>query len=1044
MVKGTNVGTVTDFDGKYHIKKLPDNAKTLVISYVGMVSQDVAIRAGEIRTILNPDQQQLDEVVVVAYGVQKKSSITGAISSVDTKKIEMRPMSSATSALEGSTSGVQVNSTYGAPGSDPSIRIRGIGTVNGSSSPLYVIDGIPFGGNISDLNPADIQSISVLKDAASCALYGNRASNGVILIQTRQGKSEKMAFDLKINQGIYERGIKEYALTNANQFMEASWMSLKNSRLTAGDDAATAAAYATNNLISERLYLNIYNKADNALFDANGKLVSDAQILSGYADDLDWYDAGLRKGYRQEYNLSGNMATEKSSYYFSLGYLNENGYVTNSDFSRISARTSLSFTPKKWLKTGLTLNGTHQVTNSTNGDSDGGYTNLFMYARNVAPIYPIHLHNADGSYRLDASGNKQYDSGSYVDDNGTPISTRNQYADRHVIWENELNLDRTYRNTLQGIAYIDIKFLRDFTFSLKGDLNVRNSENKSYNNAVIGDGKGNSGRASRTIYRYKNYTFQQQLRWNRSFGIHTFDVLAGHENYSNGYEYIYGFKTTETFANKTNLSNFTNITNFTGYDTNYRTESYLGRIHYSLDNRYNIEASFRRDGSSRFHKENRWGNFGSVGANWVISREKFMADVTWVENLKLRANYGQVGNDAGTGYYGYMGLYGSTQNANLGAYYLTQNPAYDLKWETGEAYGVGVEARFFNRWNLEVEYFNKRNKDLIFDVYLPLSAGATSTSSAEATVTKNLGTISNQGFEINTDIDIYKSKDWTVNFSTNATFLKNKVVKLPEQNKDGIISGSYKIEEGRSRYEFYLYTFEGVDQMTGQSLYKINLDDYYVTMPDGTKLGNTNNTDITDKATLINGTYYVNNTTYAKKEFHGSALPKVYGSYTGMMGYKGFVISAMFTYALGGKVNDSVYRGLMTSGTSARNYHADVMKSWDGVPAGMTEDSPNRILKDGIPELNSTTSTDNNAGTTSRWLTSGNYLVFKNLTASYQLPKKFVKRIDLSGASINVNCENIFTLTARQGMNAQQSFSGTQYNYLVTPRVYSVGLIINL
>lgn len=1044
LVKGTNLGVITNLDGVFTISNVPVSAKMLIISFVGMRAQEVAIKPN-LKVVMENDSQLLDEVVVtVAYGTAKKSSLTGAISTVDQSQIEMRPTSSVTSALEGTTSGVQINSTYGSPGSDPSIRIRGFGTVNGSSTPLYVVDGVPFGGNVSDINPADIESISVLKDAASCALYGNRASNGVILITTKRGKSDKISFDLRINQGVYSRGIKEYKRTSSNQFMEASWQNLKNARISAGDDAATAAQYASENLISEQLYLNIYNKADNELFDANGNLAADASILSGYADDLDWYSEAIRSGYRQEYSFSGNTANAKSDYYFSIGYLDEEGYVTNSDFNRLSARTSMNFTPKKWLKAGINLSGSHQVMNSTNGDSGSSYTNAFMYCRQIAPIYPVHLHNADGSYRLDDSGNKQYDPGYYTDDAGVDMQTRGQYSDRHVIWENELDQDKTVRNTLQGIAYADIKFLEDFTFTLKGDLNVRNSENRTYNNATIGDGKGSGGRTARNIYRYKNYTFQQQLRWNHAYGKHMVDVLAAHESYSYNYDYLYAYKTTEIFEGKGNLSNFTEISSLTGYETNYRTESYLGRLRYNYADRYNLEVSFRRDGSSRFSKNNRWGNFGSIGANWIISEEEFMKPVRWVDQLKFRANYGQVGNDAGAGYYGSMALYSRSQNANIGAYYLSQNEALDLKWETGESFGFALEGRLFNRWNFGVEYFDKRNKDLLFDVYLPLSAGATSTTSAVATVAKNLGTISNRGVEINTDVDIYRNSSWQVNLAANVSLVKNKVVTLPEQNKDGIISGNYKIEEGRSRYEFYLYTFEGVDQLTGNSLYKTNLEDYFITLPDGSTLGNAETgTDITDNTTLINGTYYVNNTTYAQKEFHGSALPKVYGSFTGTVSYKSLTLSALFTYSLGGKTYDGVYASLMSTGTSPGNYHADIMNSWKSVPEGMTEDSADRILGNGIPQINSTMSTYNNS-TSSRWLTSSDYLVVKNITLSYQLPKSFVKRLDLQGINVSASCENLWTFTARQGMNPQQSFSGSQANYLVTPRVFSVGVNIKL
>lgn len=1037
-IQGTKMGAATDIDGKFRLENVKKGA-TLVVTYIGM--QTKTVKAGEnMKIYLTSYSKSLDEVVVqVAYGAAKKSTLTGAVTQVDSKQIEVRPVSSVTSALEGTTSGVQINSTYGQPGEEPSIRIRGFGTVNGSATPLYVLDGVPFGGNISDLNSNDIESITVLKDAASCALYGNRASNGVILITTKRGKGEKMAFNLKVNQGTYSRGIKEYKVLNAKEFMETSWLNLRNSRISAGDDQATANAYASKNLINDELYLNIYNKADDQLFDANGKLVSDAQILDGYADDLDWYDNAIRDGYRQEYNFSGSQASAKSDYYFSVGYLNEKGYVTNSDFDRLTGRAAMNFHPKKWLNTGFTISGSHQKSNITNGNSSASYTNAFMFCRDIAPIYPVHLHNADGSYQLDSFGNKQYDSGSYTDENGNPVLTRNQYQDRHVIWENELNENKSFRNTLQSSAYMDLKFLNDFTFTVKGELNVRNNENRTYNSALIGDGKGNNGRTKRTIYRYKNYTFQQQLNWNHTFGNHTVGVLLGHENYSYFYDYTYIYKTNQTFAGQDNLDNFTNLTNGSGYSNRYRTESYLGRIRYDYQEKYNVEASFRRDGSSRFAKESRWGNFGSIGASWVVTKEDFMKPISWVNNLKLRADYGLVGNDAGASYYSYMALYASNQNHNKGAYYLSQLANTKLKWETGASFGIGVDARLFNRWNISAEYFDKRNKDLLFDVYLPLSAGATSSSSAEATITENMGTISNRGFEINTDVDIFKNKDWTVNFSANASFIKNKIVELPEQDKDGIISGIYKIAEGKSRYEFFTYTYVGVDQMTGNSLYKANLENYHVTTADGQTVGNADGNDISKYVTQIGNEYYVNNTSYALKEYHGSAIPKVYGSFAPSVRYKDLSLSLMFTYSIGGKVYDAVYSSLMSTGTSPSNYHKDILKSWSEIPSGMTEDSQDRIWYGGIPQINSSMTSTNNA-TSSRWLTDASYLVLKNINMSYSLPKAWVNALTLESIRLNLSCENAFTCTKRRGMNPQQSFNGYQYNYLVTPRVFTIGV----
>ena len=1068
FVKGTNVGTVTELDGSYVLTGVPGSAKTLVFSCIGMETQELPV-ASIVNAVLSSDNEALQEAVVtIAYGAAKRSTLTGAISTVSSDKIENRPTSSVTSALEGTVSGIQVNSTYGAPGSDPSIRIRGIGTINGSSSPLYVLDGVPFSGSISDLNPADIESMTVLKDAASAALYGNRASNGVILISTKKGSQGRLSVSLDIKQGAYTRGVKEYELTNAQEFMEASWQNLYRSLLT-GDNPMTpeaAAAYANANLIEDRLGINVFNVPDDQLFvGTNGKFNPNATMIPAYAEDMDWYSHTIRNGYRQEYNMNASGATDKSDYYFSVGYLNENGYVTNSGFERLTGRASINVRPVSWFKTGLNLSGSHQNFQNTNGDSSGSYTNAFMYCRQIAPIYPVHTHDINnGNYILDAAGNKTYDSGQYVDADGVVQSTRTQYPDRHVIWENELNSDNTVRNTLQGTLYADFYFLKDFTFTITGDLNVRNNENFTYNSAVIGDGKGSEGRGKRVDYRYKRYNFQQQLRWNHQFGNHNVSALVGHENYYYNYDYIYLYKTNEVFPGSSNLSNFTVNTSMDGYQNNERTESYLGRVRYNYMDKYNVEASFRRDGSSHFARDARWGNFWSIGANWMVSKEPFMASVNWVNSLKLRADFGQVGNDAGSGYYGYLALYDLEQHANKGAYYISNLENPDLKWETGESWGVGMESRLFNRLNFNIEYFNRVNKDLLFSVPLPLSAGGTTRSgSPSASVMKNIGSIANYGVEVEADLDIVRTRNFHFNVGANATFLRNKVLSLPDEvktNKGGFISGNKKIMEGHDRYAYYMYTFMGVDQMTGRSLYKFNDEDYFIPKlgDDGNPMKDENgnfialfgnltndegqaNTAVEEgNYIIINGTPYALNTAYALKEWQGSSIPKVYGGFNFNMGWKSLTFNAVFTYSLGAKTYDGVYANLITAGsTTPHNYHKDIMKSWMGVPAGMTETSADRIDPNGIPEINSVNSNYNN-DTSSRWLVSSDYLILKNISVSYQLPKKWAQAVSMQSIGITAACENLFTLTARQGMNPQQSYDGSQSNYLVTPRVYTIAL----
>ena len=1028
---GKPVGTTTDANGEYTITA-PSNG-TLTFSFIGY--KDVVVNVNgqiNINVELDEDTTVLDDVVVVAYGVSKKESVTGALTTVKSDAIAKRPVSSATSALEGQSAGIIVNNS-GAPGDGASIYIRGLGSVNGTNAPLYVIDGVPFSGSISDINPTDIESLTVLKDATSAALYGSRASNGVILITTKRAKTDKLTVSANVSNGIYSKAIPEYETLGADSWMETMFQGYANSLLTNGNvsDKASAIALAQKTFVSDIAVYNIYNKEGTELFDSNGKLVSGAKVLSGY-DDLNWYDYMERVGYRQDYNVSAQAATQKSNFYFSVGYLNEQGYVKYSSYDRLSARAKVDVTPKKWINLGLNLSGSLSNYENTS-TSSSAYANPFMFARNIAPIYPVYLHDmSTGEYLLDENGNKQYDQGTTY---GRP-----QFTGRHWLWEKELNQDKTGKTTLDANAYIKIFFLKDFTFSVTGDLGLRNTNSREYSNAVVGDGAG-LGRANREQYWYKNWTVQEMLNYNHTFSSkHNVEALLGHEAVSYNYEYQYIFKQGETFANGYELSNFATINNADGYQSGYTLDAYIARLKYGYDSRYFLEGSFSRNGSSRFASQTRWGNFWSLGGTWVISREPFMSTVNWADNVKFRASYGQVGNDRSAGYYAYMSLYDMDTNNGSGALYKIQNEADDLQWESANSLSVALEGRLFNRWNLSLEYFNKYTHDLIFSVNQPLSAGATSTSDAVSTVDRNLGDVSNQGVEITTDVDIISNKDWRWNVGANFTYQKNKIVRLPEENReDGIVSGVYKYAEGHGIYDFYTYQYAGVDMMTGRALYELNDEDFYV-----------GDTEVDGKTQVpaswvstINGKDYVMNTTYAKKDWSGSAVPKVYGSFSTSLSYKNFELSALFTYALGGKVYDSNYSGLMSNSGNPYSLHADAAKSWTAAPSGMTETSADRISTSAIPVFDYSLSSYTNA-TSSRWLVSGNYFVIKNINLSYRLPRTFAQKIGVSGISVAGAIENLATFTARKGLNPQYSIAGSQSNSFGTARVFSLSLNFTL
>jgi len=1017
LVAGTQNGTVTDVDGNFKLSAAAGSK--LVVSYVGMNSKTVTA-APNMKITLDPEDKKLDEVVVVAYGTAKRQSLTGSVAVVDSKKISDRINTSVTGALEGSAPGVQVNNSYGEPGQAPKIHIRGVGTlVNGADQPLYIVDGTPYEGNIAELNPNDIESMSVLKDASSAALYGNRAANGVILITTKKAKyASKPNITLKVDHGFYRRGLPEYDRLGPDQWMEASWKAMKNSALSGGivSTEADAADYATKQLVTDYARRNIYDGASDALFNSNGKLI--AKIRPGY-DDLDWAKGVERTGHRQEYNLSAAVSGDKFNIYSSAGYLNEQGYIRNSSYERFTGRINTTYNATKWLELGINLSGTSANRNFNPNASGNMFANPFYVTRYMAPIYPIYLHNADGSYLLDADGNKQYD------------TTSEYLQNRNIVYEMSMDKDKTRRNVLDGLIYAKVTLPYGFTFTGKADLNHANTNRQTYNNPIIGDGSTNNGRLTDYSYQYTSYTGQELLTWEHDFDVHHLDVLLGHENYSWNRRYSMARNVNAAIDGLLALSNFVSNSDTEGFFNDYRTESYLGRLRYSYDDKYFADFSLRRDGSSKFQKDNRWGNFFSFGVNWNIKKENFMKDVKWVDALRARASYGEVGNDAAVDYYGYQALYYITKNGGKPALIRQKLAANNLKWETTQTFDFGVEGTLFDRLNFSLGYFDKRSKDLLFQVRFPLSAGSFSGNSDIENLTQyqNIGTISNRGFEIMLSGDVVRSKDWTWNLSFDATTLKNKVLKLP--NGEDILHGHQKYSVGHSAYEWYTYHFAGVDQMTGSSLYDLDTQKESAANAAGALVE-------------INGTKYTTNSAFAQREWAGTALPSVYGSFGSNLRWKDLSLSVLMTYSLGGKIMDASYQSLMSTGSasSAAALHKDILGSWDGVPAGMTATSPNRIDPHGIPIIDFNQSNENNS-LSDRWLTSASYLIMKNIMLTYRLPKTLVSSWGLGGVSVKAGVENLFTVTSRKGLNPQYSFKGGSDDTYVSARVFNFGLSVD-
>ena len=1025
VIEGSHVGATTGADGSFRLEA-PANSN-LVVSFIGYETQTVALGTRTaIEIVLQDDTQSIDDVVVVAYGTSSKEAVTGSVTMVKSDVIEQRTTSDVTSALEGASAGVQVSSSYGEPGASTDILIRGFGSINGNNAPLYVVDGNIFAGNMSDINPADIESMSILKDAASAALYGSRAAQGVVLITTKKGKQNgKLNVNVSTKQGVYTRGLKEYDVLTADPWMEVMWNTMYNDYNQSygakyGD--AWVRDYTNSQFIRSSIKNNIYNAADNAIIDpATGKV--QAAIKDGYTD-LNWFDAVEKTGYRGEYNIQLDAAGNNYDVFASVNYLNEEGYVVNTGFERTTARVAANFTPKKWFKAGVNLSGSLQTQNYRATAYSSYYANPFYSARMQAPVYPYYQHDADGNIVYDEKGEAQWNYASYLDN-------------RNIAYELRADYDRNYRTTLNTSAYTTFTFLKDFQFTVRGSIDRRHLTSKGYNNQNIGDGASNGGRLNKDTYEYNTINLQQQLTYAKTFGKHTVDAMVGHENYEYRYNYDYTMKVGEVLQTGV-FDGFSTMQYIDGYINQYRSESYLGRARYNFDERYFVEASFRRDGSSRFSKQNRWGNFWSLGGSWVVSSEKWMEDAQWVDFLKVRASYGEVGNDSSAGYFASKGLYSViSTNAGSGAYSQSQFANNALKWETTQSFDVGIDARFWDTVDVTLDYFNKRSKDLIFSKSYSSSNGTLKPGSTYPSLTQNLGSVDNSGIEVAVNVDIFKKRDFKWSIGANASFVKNTIKTLPTtaEEGNGYISGNYRFQEGHSMYEFWLYKYQGVDQLTGDALYSLDEENYGDMAEALAYYG---------YATKIGDTYYATNTTYAKKDWSGEALPKVYGGVQTNLSWKGLHFNVLASYSIGGKIYDGTYRGLMyPSLKGPQALHVDILNSWTEAPAGMTAESADRISNTIFPR-NDTAAANYTYSASDRWLVDASYFIVKNIGLSYDLPKKWAQAIDLSNINLSFNVENPFIFTKRDGLNPQYSFSGSQDQTYVAARIWTFGLNIKL
>lgn len=1033
LVDGTSIGTTTDANGRYSLSAPADG--TLKISFIGYQTQSVEIAGKtQINVTLHEDTQAIDDVIVVAFGTAKKEAFTGSAKVIKSDDLIKTQSSNVEDALVGKIAGVQFSSASGRLGAGQSIYVRGYGSMSAGNSPLWVVDGVPYEGDINNINTADIESISVLKDAASNALYGARGANGVIMVTTKRAKAGEATVTFDGKWGVNTRALQNYDIVeDAGEYYEFHYKSLYNYLTLENGMNALQANTAANQLLTSNdaggLGYNVMTVPEGQnLIGTNGKLnplAKEGRVVNYKGQDYllkpdNWLDEIYKKAtFRQEYNVNVSGATDRANFYASLGYLDNTGIVDGSDMERYTARLRADYQAKKWLKVGGNMSYTHFVWNNGNnpdneGASDGG--NAFATAMQTAPIYPVYIRDGQGNIMIDEYGMKLYDTGDGRN-GGAVRSTGGQSNDLQDI---QLNKNMSEGNAFTANGFADINLYKGLKLTLNGSVAIDETRFTQTMNPFYGQFAESGGVVYKSHQRDITYNLQQLLNYNTTIGEkHTIGVLLGHEMYNRKVYGLYGSRSVMYSPDNFELSGAVVDMSSSGSSVSeYNNEGYFFRGQYDYDERVYVSGSYRRDASSRFHPDHRWGNFWSAGAAWVISHENWF-NVPWVNMLKVKASYGSQGNDALPYEYLYTDYY---TIASAGGTTVTQTLARkgnpDITWETNANLNIGVEFGLWNdRLSGGIDFFNRKTSDMLFEMATPYESGYTS-------IWTNIGDMVNRGVEIELRADLIRTKDLVWDFSVNMTHYKNKLVKLPDQYKNnttsdgkyvGRISGSYFLTEGESVFSFYMPTYAGVDPTTGKSLW------YTYTTDEATGEMKRTTTDQYSVASE-NG-----------REMHGDALPDLYGGFNTSLRAYGLDLSLGFTYQIGGQVYDSGYANYMGSpaGTSVGfNYHHDLLKAWS---ADNTDSNIPRFAYG---------DTYSNA-TSSRFLTDASYLNIQNITLGYTLPKKITRKFLVESLRVYVACDNVWYWSKRQGLDPRQSINGATNPFYYAPiRTFSGGVTV--
>jgi TonB-linked SusC/RagA family outer membrane protein len=989
LVKGTSVGTITDTDGMFDIPTLPSQARSLVISYIGMASEEVAIRTGIINVTLKPQDRALDEVLVVAYGTVKKSAFTGSATVVGEEGLRT-PAASFDKALAGQVAGVQVVSSSGQPGSSTSFRIRGSGSLSASNDPLYVIDGVATTTNeyseiadynssssniLSSINPNDIESITILKDAAAAALYGSRAANGVVLITTKSGKEGKTTVSLNARYS-WASLAKAYEMASSADYYRQVFLGY----IDRGSDAQEA-----NKLTQGTITHNPYNT--EYPLDAAGNVVAGARNVV----NTDWQKEVLKTAPTSDYNISIGGNSGKDDYFFSLGHTKQEGIAPAGSFERYSGRANINSQATPWLKAGINVNFSYSIQNTTMAGSAGA--SPLNNALNFPNGVPVYIVDNEGVPVLDANGEKQYNFTNPVNIDFNPLGI--PYMD--------VNRSKFYR--LLASAYADVAIWNGLSFKTVFSPDYVSTDEHRYWNKEHGNGPAYNGRLDKYHNADLMFTSTNTLAYNNTFNtLHTINAMAGMEYWQSNYETLYAGGR-DLLGAMQELAAASGSFSPSSNTTKEVLISYFGRAEYAYADRYNLSTSIRTDGSSIFGADTKWGTFWSAGASWRIAQEGFLSDADYLDNLKLRLSYGTSGNKSGLERltndlvrYASLGLWTVSSDYlygnNAGAVHSQLANAM-LGWEKQKMFNVGIDFSFLGRFYGSVDYFNKVSDGLLYDYPLAPSNGF-------QRITLNVAQTVNNGFELVLGANVLTGAlKWNLDF--NASLISDRIKDL--NGDDDVRMTEYqKIwSVGGSQYEFYMPSWAGVDPETGDALWAV-VDEQ----------GNRTTTNQYSQATY---------------EKQGKSTPDVFGGLTSRFSYKNFDLSLQLNYTIGGQFYDGLYASLMHDGArSGNNLHVDALQAW--TTAGQQTDVPRFIVNNA----------SGSSSLSSRYLYDATNLKVKNITLSYTLPD--IRYI--GSARLWLSFDNLYTVFASDYKGYDDIDIYTIYGYTLypstpTPRTISIG-----